>query len=169
MVDKAALGSTSGLLRLDDAVIRNVASYVQMPLLQRHWYVAVSHAVLGALTSARVGASLAGKYLARFGEGHPVAPGIFVSRLWTEVDGAEPSGDGLKAFILLLINPVTKGCCLYWWLVAFKFGQDEGEYLQTLSKLRLACFNQDVSACEDMQRLLNKGNMKFDELSFVFE
>lgn len=126
-----------------------------------------SRTVLAVLTPPGFGASLVGKTLTRYDESHSVAPGIFVSRLWTEVEGKEPPGDGLKAYILHLMTPVTKDRCRYWWAVAFNFGQDEDDYFEALPAFLLGGFREDAAACEAMQRLLDEDQTAFDEMNIA--
>jgi phenylpropionate dioxygenase-like ring-hydroxylating dioxygenase large terminal subunit len=92
---------------------------------------------------------------------------VFVSRLWTEVDGDPASADGLRAYILHMMTPVSKNSCLYWWMVAFNHGQDEDEFFEVLPQFLLGGFSEDVTACEDMQRLLEDDSTDFDELNIT--
>lgn len=126
-----------------------------------------SDMIRNVLTPPGVAASLAGKSLVRYDESHSVSPGVFVSRLWTEVDGDPASADGLQAYILHMMTPVTKNRCLYWWLVAFNHGQDEDEFFNRLPQFLLGGFSEDVTACEDMQRLLEEDSTDFEELNIT--
>ncbi|MCZ4264068.1 aromatic ring-hydroxylating dioxygenase subunit alpha [Erythrobacter sp. G21629-S1] len=126
-----------------------------------------SDMIRAVLTPPGVASTLAGRSLVRYDESHSVSPGVFVSRLWTEVDGDPASADGLRAYILHMMTPVSKNSCLYWWMVAFNHGQDEDEFFEVLPQFLLGGFSEDVTACEDMQRLLEDDSTDFDELNIT--
>lgn len=124
-----------------------------------------SDVIRGVLTPPRVAASLAGKDLVRYDESHSASPGVFVSRLWTEVDGAAASPGGMQAYILHTLTPVTETRCLYWWTVAFNHGQGEDEYFAHLPEFLARGFREDVAACEEIQKLIFEDNTQNEELT----
>jgi vanillate O-demethylase monooxygenase subunit len=126
-----------------------------------------SDLVRAVLMPPRVAASLNDRSLVRYDESHSISPGLFISRLWVEVDGRAAEEDQLEAYILHMMTPISKDRCLYWWLAAFNHGQDEDEYFEALPHFLLKGFREDVAACEDMQRLLEADKTLFDELNIV--